>query len=144
MCGIGKPAHQSKLEIIMFMQKYDKQIYSLMRIIVGFLFLWHGSQKLFGFPPAGGEIPFHVVAIGGTVEFFGGLLVCLGLFTRWAAFLASGEMAYAYWTVHAFNAVLPILNHGESAMVYCFLFLFIAAHGPGLWSLDHWLRRQPA
>ena len=127
----------------MFMQKYEKQTYALLRIVAGFLFLWHGSQKLWGYPPAPVTIPWHVIAFGGTVEFFGGVLILLGLWTRWAAFVSSGEMAYAYWTAHGPHAVLPIINHGEPAMLYCFLFLFIAAAGPGIWSLDHllWGRR---
>jgi putative oxidoreductase len=78
----------------------------------------------------------QIVAIAGPIEFFGGLLILFGLFTRWAAFIAAGEMAYAYWTAHATRGWLPMVNHGELAMLYCFLFLFIAAAGPGRWSLD--------
>lgn len=120
----------------MFLQKYESQLYALLRIVAGFLFLWHGSQKLFGFPPPGGPMAAHIVAIAGPIEFFGGLLILFGLFTRWAAFIAAGEMAYAYWTAHAPRGWLPMVNHGELAMLYCFLFLFIAAAGPGRWSLD--------
>jgi putative oxidoreductase len=128
----------------MFLSKFEKQAYALLRIVAGFLFLWHGSQKLFGFPPlpAGIEIPVYIVVIGGGVEFLGGLLICLGLWTRWAAFFASGEMAYAYWSAHGTHAILPFLNQGEMAMLYCFLFLFISANGAGIWSVDHYLQRK--
>jgi putative oxidoreductase len=128
----------------MFMQKFTQQTYALLRIMAGFLFLWHGSQKLFGFPalPAGVTLPVHIVAIAGPVEFVGGLLILIGLWTHWAAFIAAGEMAYAYWTAHGPNAVLPIVNHGELAVLYCFLFLFFSANGAGIWSVDNLLKRQ--
>jgi putative oxidoreductase len=128
----------------MFMSKFEKQAYALLRIIAGFLFLWHGSQKFFDFPPLpdGVVVPVYIVAIAGTVEFLGGLLICVGLCTRWVAFVASGEMAYAYWSSHGTHAVLPFMNHGEMAMLYCFLFLFISASGAGIWSIDHFLQRK--
>jgi putative oxidoreductase len=126
----------------MFLQKYDRQAYAILRIVAGFLFLCHGSQKLFGLPPAGHEIPLHIVVIAGGIEFFGGLLILLGLWTRWAAFLAAGEMAYAYWFAHASGGVLPLVNHGELAMLYCFLFLCFLANGSGIWSVDDYLRRR--
>ena len=77
-----------------FISKYEAQLYTLLRIIAGFLFLWHGSQKLFGFPPAGHEIPNHIVLIAGPIEFIGGLLIMIGLCTHWVAFICSGEMAF--------------------------------------------------
>jgi putative oxidoreductase len=128
----------------MFMQKYSQQIYALLRIIAGFMFLWHGSQKLLGYPPLppGINIPIHVLIFGGGVELIGGLLIMFGLFTHWAAFMAAGEMAYAYWTSHGTNAVLPITNHGETAVLYCFLFLFISAYGSGIWSIDGLIARR--
>jgi putative oxidoreductase len=121
-----------------FMRRYEGETYSLMRIVVGFLFLWHGVQKLFGFPPLpeGIVVPAFVTWIAGPIELFGGLLVMVGLFTRWAAFLCSGLMAFAYWMGHGMNALLPILNQGELAAAYCFVFLFIAARGAGRWSVD--------
>jgi len=121
-----------------FMRKYEGETYALMRIVVGFLFLWHGAQKLLGFPPLpdGIEVPAFVTYIAGPIELIGGLLVMLGLFTRWAAFLCSGLMAFAYWMAHGMNALLPIMNQGEPAAVYSFVFLYIAAHGAGRWSVD--------
>jgi len=129
------------MKTMMFISKYETQIYAILRIVAGFLFLWHGSQKLFGYPPAGHEIPLFIVLIAGPIEFFGGLLVMTGLWTRWAAFICSGEMAYAYWTAHATHAVLPLVNFGEMAVIYCFLFLFISARGSGVFSIDHILEK---
>jgi putative oxidoreductase len=124
--------------------KYEKQLYAILRILAGFLFLWHGSQKYFNYPPLppGMVLPFYIVAFAGTIEFIGGILICVGLWTRWAAFLASGEMAYAYWSVHAHRALLPLVNMGEIAVVYCFLFLFISAYGSGIWSIDSILKQK--
>jgi putative oxidoreductase len=127
----------------MFMSKYEEQTYAILRIVAGFLFLWHGSQKLFDIPPAGLTIPLYIVNIAGPIEFFGGLLIMIGLWTRWVAFITCGEMAYAYWTAHGTNALLPIVNHGEMAILYCFLFLFISAKGSGVLSVDHiWEKRN--
>jgi len=126
----------------MFISKYETQIYSILRVVAGFLFMCHGSQKLFGIPHFGFEIPITTLIFGGGVEFFGGLLIMLGLFTHWAAFFASGEMAYAFWTAHAVKGLLPLLNGGELAMLYCFLFLFISAKGSGVFSLDHLLEKM--
>ena len=115
----------------------EPQLYALMRVVIGFLFLWHGSQKLLGFPsgvPAGA--PAFIIYIAGPIELVGGLLVMIGLFTRPAAFLASGLMAFAYWMAHGHKAILPVENGGELAALYCFVFLFIAARGPGDFSLD--------
>ena len=120
-----------------FMRGYEPQTYALLRIVSGFLFLWHGMQKLFGFPghlPP--DIPAFITWIAGPIELVGGVLVMLGLFTRWAAFLSSGLMAFAYWMGHGTHALLPVVNQGELAVLYCFLFLFISARGPGIWSLD--------
>lgn len=121
-----------------FMRNYEGETYALMRIVVGFLFLWHGAQKLLGFPPLpeGVEIPAFVLYVAGPIELIGGLFVMIGFSTRWAAFLCSGLMAAAYWMAHGTNALLPIMNQGEPAALYCFVFLFIAARGAGRWSVD--------
>jgi putative oxidoreductase len=124
-----------------FYSKYEPQLYAIFRIVTGFLFMWHGSQKLFDFPHGTHEIPTYIMFTAAPVEFFGGLLVMIGLWTPWAAFLASGVMAYAYWSAHGLHAVLPLLNGGEPAMMYCFAFLFISARGSGVWSVDYWLKR---
>jgi putative oxidoreductase len=120
-----------------FMRPYEQQTYALFRIVAGFLFLWHGLQKLVGFPsamPPG--VPAFIIWIAGPIELLGGFLVMIGLFTRWAAFLASGLMAFAYWMGHGTKALLPVVNQGELAVLYCFVFLFIAARGPGIWSVE--------
>jgi len=120
-----------------FISKYDRELYAVMRIIVGFLFIWHGSQKLFGYPPSPhGEVPAFITYVAGPLEFFGGLFIMLGLFTRWTGFICSGLMAAAYWMAHGTTAFLPAVNGGELAVIYCFVFLYIAAHGGGLWSVD--------
>jgi putative oxidoreductase len=121
----------------MFLSKYETQIYAILRIVTGFLFLWHGSQKLFNFPPTGFAMPPFLVFTAGPIEFFGGLLIMLGLWTRWAAFITSGQMAVAYWMAHGSHALLPVVNQGELAMLYCFLFLFISSKGSGIFSIDH-------
>ena len=120
-----------------FLSSYNAQVYALLRIVVGFLFLWHGIQKLFGFPspmPAG--VPALIIYIAGPIELVGGALVMIGLLTRWAAFLCSGLMAAAYWMGHGTNALLPIQNQGDLAALFCFVFLFISTQGGGLWSID--------
>lgn len=120
-----------------FMTKYEAQFYAVMRIVVGFLFLWHGSQKIIGFPGGVPEgMPVAMLYIAGLIELIGGVMVAIGLMTRQAAFLCSGLMAAAYWIGHGTYAWLPIVNQGELAMLYCFVFLFIAAHGSGIWSVD--------
>jgi putative oxidoreductase len=121
----------------MFLVKYEKRIYVILRFVAGFLFLWHGSQKMFDFPAAGFVPPAYILWIAGPIEFLGGLMIMFGLFTRWAAFIASGEMAYAYWSAHGTIALLPLVNRGELAMLYCFLFLFIAAKGSGACAIDN-------
>ena len=128
----------------MFISKYETQTYAILRIIMGFLFLWHGSQKLFDFPPSGMEMPTFIVWIAGPIEFFGGILIMIGLFTSWTAFIASGEMAFAYWSAHGTVAILPISNHGELALLYCFLLLFISAKGSGMFSIDNYLSKEKA
>ena len=119
-----------------FMHRYAAQTYAFMRIVTGFLFLWHGTQKLFSIPMPPPQVPAFVVAIAGPIELVGGILVMIGLFTGWAAFICSGLMAFAYWMVHGMQAPLPIQNKGELAALYCFVFLYISAQGSGIWSMD--------
>ena len=119
-----------------FLDKYQPHTYALLRIITGFLFLWHGTQKLFGFPA---EYPFTLSTLtyaAAGIEIIGGALVMIGLATRPAAFICSGTMAAAYWISHGMNSFFPIINRGELATMFCFAFLYIAANGAGIWSLD--------
>ena len=119
------------------LSSYTAQSYALMRIVTGFLFLWHGAQKLLSVPmPPPPQVPPVVIAVAGPIELIGGFLVMIGLFSTWAAFLASGLMAFAYWMAHGTNALLPIQNMGELAALYCFVFLYIATNGSGIWSVD--------
>src|SRR5262245_57353903 len=121
-----------------FMRGFEGQTYALLRIVAGFLFFWHGVQKLFGFPPdermAGA--PAFIIWTAGPIELICGVLVMIGLVTRPAAFLASGLLAVAYWMGHGWRAPLPIVNQGELAALYCFVFLFISARGAGIWSVE--------
>ncbi len=119
-----------------FMKQYEDQTYALMRIIAGFLFVWHGSMKILNFPPMEMSPPAYVQYGAGGIELIGGVLIMIGLFTAPAAFLASGLMAAAYWMAHSGNDLLPILNRGELAVLYCFVFLYISSKGSGTWSVD--------
>jgi putative oxidoreductase len=120
--------------------------YFLLRVVVGLLFLQAGGLKLFswfGGMPGGMKLELlSQVGIGGILEFFGGLAILLGLFTRPVAFILSGEMAVAYWQFHAPGGVWPIVNHGEPAVLFCFIFLYMAAQGGGAWSLDALMRSR--
>jgi putative oxidoreductase len=118
---------------------------SLLRIAAGFLFVEHGAQKLFGL--LGGMGGMHLAFpdrlwFAGVIEFFGGLLILIGLFTRAAAFISAGEMAYAYFTAHAPHGFWPVVNHGEPAVLYCFIFLYLVTAGAGPISLDRLLWRK--
>ena len=131
------------MRLISFISRYEPQAYAILRIVAGFLFLWHGSQKLFDFPHSSRAIMEMTpkILIGGIVEFFGGLFIMTGFLTRFSAFLSCGTMAFAYWMSHGTNSLLPIVNRGELAMLYCFLFLFIWVRGAGIWSIDRLLNR---
>ena len=121
-----------------FLGRYAIYIYAILRIVTGFLFMWHGTQKLFGFPPAqgGGELS-PLMAVGGGIELIGGILIMIGLFTSFAAFIACGTMAVAYFMFHfSTAAILPLQNKGELAVLYCFVLLYIAARGSGVWSVE--------
>ena len=126
-----------------FMSSFNEQCYALMRIVAGFLFLWHGAQKLFGIPSAiPGDVPAFITYVAGPIELIGGVLIMIGLFTHWAAFITSGQMAFAYWIGHGMKALLPLENKGELAALYCFVFLFIATQGGGIWSVDAVRKRK--
>jgi len=100
----------------------EEQAYALLRIVTGFLFIWHGTQKLFNFPA---EFPYPLNPLmysAGTIEMIGGVLVMIGLFTRPTAFICSGTMAAAYWMAHGMNSLFPIINRGELAALFCFAY----------------------
>jgi putative oxidoreductase len=109
------------------------------------MFACHGGQKILGFPPGGHGMPPGVMgALGAWLELICGLLIAIGLLTRIAAFIASGEMAVAYFMVHASGGFFPIQNHGESAVFYSWFFLFVFFYGPGAWSVDALMKKGPA
>ena len=118
---------------------YKEHAYALLRIVSGYLFLWHGTQKLLNFPNPypWGELDM-VSATAGGIELVCGVLILIGLFTRLAAFIGSGAMAVAYWMAHApdSNPLFPITNGGDLAILYAFVFLYIACRGSGMWSID--------
>jgi putative oxidoreductase len=119
---------------------FESYAYAALRIVAGFLFLFHGLQKLFGM--YGGQAMPLISRAGaaGMIELVGGVFVMLGLFTSPVAFICSGEMAFAYFLAHAPNGFWPIVNRGELAVFYCFVFLYISARGAGPLSLDHIIR----
>jgi putative oxidoreductase len=123
---------------------YAPYILSIVRIVVALLFFEHGLSRLFGFPsPLPTPAIFTLYWFAGAIEFAGGALVTLGLFTRTAAFIMSGQMAFAYFLSHAPAGFFPILNRGDGAILYCFIFLYIAFAGAGPWSLDAlWSRKR--
>jgi putative oxidoreductase len=111
---------------------------ALLRVMTGLLFFEHGSAKLLGFPamPGGGQESHAMLIFTGAMEFVGGALIVVGLLTTIAAFILSGYMAFAYFIAHAPHGFFPLINHGEPAILYCFIFLFLAAAGPGAWAVD--------
>ena len=113
------------------------RVLSILRIVAALIFFEHGSQKLLGFPahPNPPEV-LSLSWIAGAMELVGGALLAAGLFTRPVAFVLSGEMAFAYWLSHAPRSVFPVLNGGDAAILYCFVFLYLAFAGAGPWSLD--------
>jgi putative oxidoreductase len=128
-----------------FLARWSSWLLSVLRVITAFLFMQHGAQKLFGFlapPQAASPALFSLMGLAGVLEFFGGLLVLLGLFTRPAAFILSGQMAVAYFMVHAPKGFWPIQNKGDLAILFCFIFLYLAAAGGGAWSVDRLLKRD--
>jgi len=127
--------------------RFAPQLLSVLRIVAAFCFILHGTSKLFNFPAEAGA-PAREIAMmslpwfAGVLETFGGALLLLGLFTRPVAFLLSGQMAVAYFKAHAPHGFWPTLNHGEAAVLFCFIWLYIAAAGPGPWSADAAMRRN--
>lgn len=126
---------------------YQHHLYALLRLVAGLLFLCHGAQKLLGvlggFGAPGATAPlFSLMGLAGVIELVGGALIAIGLGTSYVAFIASGQMAAAYFMAHAPHGFWPILNQGELAALYCFLFLFMAAYGSGSWSVDALLRKK--
>jgi len=117
---------------------------AILRIVTALIFIEHGTQKLFGFPPSDNPLPPLVSLLGlaGVLEFGGGLLILVGLFTRPVAFVLSGMMAVAYFIAHAPSSFFPALNQGDAAILYCFVFLYLSVVGPGDWSLDGLFRRS--
>jgi len=120
-----------------FLSKYSPQILGVVRIVVGLLFLEHGLMKIVGFPaPMGhGPLPPMIMAAG-IIELLGGALLILGLFSRIAAFVCSGEMAFAYFLAHFPKGIYPAMNGGEDAILFCFIFLYLAAAGPGSFAIN--------
>lgn len=134
--------------------RFEPQIYAIFRIVFGLLFMLHGTQKIFGWPmrptpPGGGGggampafDPFSLMGIAGIIELVGGALIVIGLFGSIVAFIASGEMAVAFFKAHAPQGPIPLINGGEAATLFCFALLYIAARGSGIWSVDAAMARS--
>jgi putative oxidoreductase len=124
--------------------RYAPYALTLLRVVAALLFFEHGTSRLFGFPsPLPTPDLFSLYWFAGAFEFVGGALLLLGLFARPAAFIMSGEMAFAYFMSHAPHGFFPILNRGDSAILYCIVFFYLAFAGPGPWSLDAAFRERP-
>ena len=125
-----------------FLNNYATQLLGILRIVTGLLFLEHGLNKIIGFPAMAGAAPqaFNLMAFpvgpAGVIETVGGILIILGLFSRYAAFIASGEMAVAYFMAHFPRSPFPLLNGGGEAILYCFVFLYLASAGPGAFAIN--------
>jgi putative oxidoreductase len=119
-----------------FRDEWQPRVLSIVRIVAALLFLQHGLVKVFGFPAPGPASLPPLLVLAAAIEIIGSLLLLVGLFTRPAAFIMSGEMAVAYFTAHAPQSFYPIVNNGELAILYCFIFLLLAFTGPGPWSID--------
>ena len=141
-----------------YLGRFSPHIYAILRIVVGFVFLTYGTQKLFNVPPhpapppsqPGGTAPAPaapaslppLIMVAAIIELVCGLLLLLGLLTGWAAFLASGEMAVAYFMGHFPQHPMPVTNQGVPAVLFCFIFLYIASVGSGIWSVDSLIRKK--
>ena len=123
--------------------RFSPQIYALLRIVAGLMFMMHGTQKILGFPAGKGTVALASLSgVAGMIELIGGFMIAVGLFASIAAFISSGQMAVAYFMAHFPGGFWPIVNRGELAVLYCFLFLFIAAYGSGICSVDSAIRRK--
>lgn len=126
-----------------FLDSWSPRILSVLRIITGFLMLWHGSQKLFNYPSKEGfTAATGLMLFAGILELGGGMLILIGLFTRPVAFVMSGLMAVAYFMAHAPGGFLPLVNRGELAVLYCFVFFYLFFAGGGPWSADKIFRKK--
>jgi putative oxidoreductase len=124
-------------DLIKLQSEWEPRVLSILRIVVGLLFMEHGLAKLFGFPTAAlHPAMFQLLWFAGVIEAFGGLLLALGLFTSPVAFIMSGEMAVAYFYSHAARNFFPLINGGDAAILYCFIFFYIFVAGGGAWSMD--------
>jgi putative oxidoreductase len=137
-------ASSSGHPLIASLHRFAPYVLSLLRIMAALLFLQHGLSKFFGFPSGNAPhfVLFDMEWFSAAIELVGGILVTLGLFTRVAALIMSGEMAVGYFLIHAPHSFYPYLNHGELAIMYCFVFLYLVFAGPGPWSLDALLWRD--
>jgi putative oxidoreductase len=131
--SISQDARRFKMALL---SKWQSQAYALLRIVSGFLFTAHGVQKLFGALGGNQAELISMIGLAGLLEFVGGLLIMTGLYTGYAAFICSGLMAVAYFMAHAPQGFWPIMNKGELAALYSFLFLYIATRGSGIWSIE--------
>jgi putative oxidoreductase len=121
--------------------RFAAPLYAILRVVAGLMFMLHGTQKIFAWPGGQGGGAQGLMQLAGIIELVCGALIAVGLLTSLAALLASGEMAVAYFTAHFPKGPLPLLNDGELAVLYCFLFLYIAAAGAGIWSIDSAIAR---
>ena len=144
--GVVPPAGVFAQPIELALSSWRPQLLSALRIMTGLCCLQHGTAKLLGFPHVAmfdGLRPFTLAWIAGVLELVGGVLIVVGLFTRPTAFVLSGLMAFAYFIGHGSRGFFPIVNGGELAVIYCFVFLYLAAAGAGPWSVDAMGRRKP-
>ena len=126
------------------LDRWSPYMLAVLRIVTALIFMEHGTQKLFGFPPGNNPSPalFSLYGFAGVLEVVGGLLILVGLFTRPVAFILAGEMAFAYFMGHAPRGFFPVNNGGDASILYCFVFLYFVFSGPGAWSMDR--ARSPA